>query len=106
MANSKCRIKSDDTVIVTAGKDKGKVGRVLRVLPVERRVVVEGVGIVRRHQRGMGDQPGSIVEKEASIDISNVALWNADENRRVKVGYAVVDGKKARIDRRTGASID
>ncbi|MCO4746309.1 MAG: 50S ribosomal protein L24 [Proteobacteria bacterium] len=106
MANAKCRIKADDTVVVIAGKDKGKVGRVLRVLPTERRVVVDGVARVKRHQRPTGDQPGAIIEKEASIDVSNVALWNADENRRVKVGYSVVEGKKIRIDRATGAAID
>lgn len=106
MANHKSRIKADDTVIVIAGKDKGKVGRVLRVLPATRRVVVDGVARVKRHQRPTGDQPGAIIEKEASIDVSNVAVWNADENRRVKVGYAIVDGKKTRIDRANGASID
>ena len=106
MANSKCRIKADDTVIVTAGRDKGKVGRVIRVMPAEGRVVVEGVARVKRHQRPVNDSPGAIIEKEAPIHISNVALWNAEENRRVKVGYAVVDGKKTRVDRRTGASID
>lgn len=105
MANSKCRIHADDTVIVVAGKDKGKVGRVLRVLPTTRRVVVEGVARVKRHQRPAGDQPGAIVEKEASIDISNVAVWSADDSRRVKVGYAIIDGKKTRIDRATGAAI-
>lgn len=107
MSNAKLKIKRDDTVRVIAGKDKGKVGRVLRVMPSESKVVVEGVRRVRRHQRPVGDQPGGIIEKEAAIHVSNVQLWNADEARGVKVGYTTnEDGKKVRIDRKTGATLD
>ena len=106
MSNAKCRIKSGDTVKVIAGKDKGHIGRVLKVIPADRQVVVEGARRVKRHRKPVGEQPGGVVEKEAAMDISNVALWNADENRRVKVGYQDRDGKKIRIDRRTGAAID
>jgi large subunit ribosomal protein L24 len=106
-SNNKCRIKSGDSVIVTTGKDRGKVGRVVRVLPAERHVVVEGVRRVRRHRRPVGDTPGGIIEKEMPIDISNVALWNATEKRRVKVGYRVEeDGRKVRVDRKTGSVLD
>lgn len=103
---NKCRIKSGDEVIVTAGKDKGKVGRVVRVMPSDRQIVVEGVRRVRRHRRPVGDTPGGIIEKEMPIDISNVALWNAAESRRVKVAYRDNDGKKVRVDRKTGAVLD
>lgn len=107
MSRAKCRIKRDDTVIVITGKEKGKVGRVLRVLPEDEKVVVEGVRRVKRHQKPVGEQPGTIVEKEAPIHVSNIALWNAKENRRVKVGYKVGDdGKKVRVDRSTGNPID
>jgi large subunit ribosomal protein L24 len=107
MAAAKSRIKSGDQVIVTTGKDKGTVGRVAKVLPAERQVVVEGVRRVRRHRRPVGDTPGGILEKEMPIDISNVALWNATEKRRVKVGYKTLDdGKKVRIDRKSGAVLD
>ena len=105
-SKNKCRIKSGDEVVVTAGKDKGKVGRVVRVMPAERQVVVEGVRPVRRHRRPVGDTPGGIIEKEMPIDISNVALWNATESRRVKVAYRDADGKKVRVDRKTGAVLD
>jgi large subunit ribosomal protein L24 len=105
--NNKCRIKRGDEVVVLAGKDKGRTGRVLKVIPARRQVVVEGVRRVRRHQRPVGDQPGGILDKEMPIDISNVALWNADEGRKVKVGYRTLeDGRKVRVDRASGAVID
>jgi large subunit ribosomal protein L24 len=105
--NNKCRIKRGDQVVVIAGKDKGQTGRVLRVLPAKRQVVVEGVRRVRRHQRPVGDQPGGIIEKEMPLDISNVALWSAADGRKVKVGYRTLeDGRKVRVDRSTGAVID
>jgi len=104
--NNKCRIKSGDEVIVVTGKDKGKVGRVVRVMPAERQVVVEGVRRVRRHRRPVGDTPGGIIEKEMPIDISNVSLWNATEQRRVRVTYRVIDDRKVRVDRKTGTVLD
>ena len=105
--SAKCRIKSGDQVVVTAGKDKGSVGRVAKVMPDQRKVVVEGVRRVRRHRRPVGDTPGGIVDKEMPVDISNVALWNAADGRRVKVAYKVLeDGRKVRVDRKTGAVLD
>jgi large subunit ribosomal protein L24 len=107
MSRPKFRIKKDDTVLVIAGKDRGKVGRVLSVLPDEGRVVIEGIARVKRHVKPVGENPGSIVQKERAIDISNVALWNASESRRVKVAYRTLeDGRKVRVDRSTGAVID
>ncbi len=107
MAHPKVRIHSGDQVKVIAGKDKGRIGRVLRVMPEKRKVVVEGVARVRRHHKPVNDQPGGIVEKEMPIDVSNVALWNADENRTVKVAFKVGDdGTKTRVDRKTGAALD
>jgi large subunit ribosomal protein L24 len=102
----KLRIKSGDEVIVITGKDKGKVGRVVRVLPEDRQVVVEGVRRVRRHRKPVGDTPGGIIEKEMPIDVSNVALWSAAESRRIKVAYRDIDGRKVRVDRRTGTVLD
>ena len=103
---AKLKIRRDDTVIVVTGKHRGKVGKVVRVHPIEGRVVVEGVARVKRHVKAQGEQAGSIVEKEAAIHVSNVALWNAEEGRRVKVGFKVSeDGTKTRIDRKTGAAV-
>lgn len=107
MSRPKLRIKSGDEVVVITGKDKGATGRVLRVLPAEGQIVVEGVRRVKRHQRPIGDQPGGVIYKEMPIDVSNVALWNANEGRRVKVGYRTLDdGRKVRVDRKTGNPLD
>lgn len=101
------KIKRDDTVIVTAGKHKGRTGRVLRVLRETDRILVERVNLVKRQVKPQGDRPGGTIEKEASIHISNVALWNQQEQRRVKVGFKVLDdGRKIRVDKKTGESID
>lgn len=107
MSKVKFKIKRDDTVVVTAGKHKGKTGRVLQVLTERNRILVERVNMVKRQVRPQGDRPGGTVEKEASLHISNVALWNAEEGRRVKVGFTRDEGgKKHRIDRATGARLD
>jgi large subunit ribosomal protein L24 len=101
---AKLRIKRNDTVIVITGKDKGRVGKVVRVLPAEGRVQVEGVALQKRHVKGQGDQPGSVVMKERAIHISNVALYDADSKTRIKVGYTTDDeGNKRRVNRKTGA---
>jgi len=108
MSKAKCRIRRDDTVIIIAGKKKGTVGRVLKVMPEQGRVVVEGVNRIKRHQKPVGEQPGGIIEREAPIHISNVALWVGDEDgRKVKVGYKLQDdGSKVRVDRKTGETVD
>lgn len=107
MSRPKLRIKGGDQVVVLAGKDKGKTGRVLRVLPDEHQVVVEGVRRVKRHQRPVGDRPGGVVYKEMPIDVSNVALWNATEGRAVKVAFRTLeDGRKVRVDRKTGNPVE
>lgn len=103
---NKLRVRHGDTVVVIAGKDKGKVGRILKVDPAARAVQVEGVRVVKRHQKPVGDQPGGVVHKEAFIDVSNVALWDAENQVRVKVGFTVADGKKVRVDRKTGTVLD
>jgi len=109
MSKIKCRIKRDDTVLVIAGKYRGRRGRVLKVMPEKNRVVVEGINRIKRHQKPVGDQPGSIIEREAPIHISNVSLWvgDAEDGRRVRVGYRrLEDGRKIRVDRKSGEAID
>ena len=103
----KFKIRKDDTVVVLAGKDRGKTGRVVRVLADKERVVVEGINMVHRHVKGTPEQPGRIVEKEAPLHVSNVALWDAEGERARKIGWKnLEDGTKVRVDRKTGVAID
>ena len=104
---AKYKIKKDDTVVVTAGNHKGATGRVLQVLTSENRVLVEKVNLVKRQVKPVGERMGGTLEKEASIHISNVALWNADDSRKMKAAWKINDdGSKLRVDRKTGAPID
>jgi len=100
------KIRKNDSVKVMTGKYKGKVGRVLRVLPERERLVVEGVNIIKRHTRPTQDNPqGGIQEKEATIHISNVRL--VVDGQPTKVGFKILeDKKKARISKRSGEVID
>ena len=104
---AKNKIKKDDTVVITAGNHKGATGKVLQVLTDEDRVIVEKVNLVKRQVKPAGDRAGGTLEKEASIHISNVALWNADDSRKMKAAWKLNDdGSKLRVDRKTGAPID
>ena len=109
MAATKMRIRKNDTVIVRSGKDRGKRGRVLQVLPDKSRVVVEGVGLVKRHTRPNPQKniKGGIVEREASIHASNVMLLDPDTNEPTRVGKKTLsDGSRVRIGRKSGAVVD
>jgi len=103
---SKLKIKKGDKVIVITGRDKGKTGEVTRVLPKDMRVVVQGVNLVKRHQRQSQTQQGGIIEKEASIHVSNVAHIDPKSDKPTRVGMREVEGRKVRIAKRSGAQID
>jgi large subunit ribosomal protein L24 len=102
------RIRKDDTVIVIAGKDKGSSGRVLKVLPKEERVVVEGVNLVKRHTKpDIAHPQGGVVSKEASLHLSNVALRDPKTGKPTRVGFKVNDkGRKVRVAKGSGVEID
>ncbi len=104
------RIKSDDEVIVIAGKDKGKKGRVLRVDAPKSKVYVEGLNMVKRHQKPQqtmqGLSGGGVIEKEGPIHVSNVALVDPKDGKPTRVGIELVDGKRVRVARRSGSRID
>jgi large subunit ribosomal protein L24 len=103
----KFKIKKGDRVVVITGRDCGRQGEVLRVLRKEDRLVVQGVNMVKRHQRPSAGHPGGIVDKEASIHISNVAHIDPDSGKPTRVGYRMLDdGRKVRFARRSGEIID
>jgi large subunit ribosomal protein L24 len=107
MTARKFRIKRGDRVVVTTGRDRGRAGEVLRVLRQADRLIVQGVNMVKRHQRPSAGHPGGIVEKEASIHISNVAHVDPDGGRPTRVGYKFLDdGRKVRFAKRSGEVID
>lgn len=100
-------VKSGDKVKVLTGKDKGKVGVITKAFPKKDRVIVEGVNIVKKHQKPSQLNPsGGIVEKEAAIHVSNVMLIDPATNEPTRVGYKVIDGKKVRVSKKTGEVID
>ncbi len=103
----KWRIKKGDEVIVRSGKDKGAKGDVLKVLRAKDRVIVQGVAMVKRHTRPSSAGPGGIVEKEASIHVSNVACLDPKSGLATRVGYRTLeDGRKVRFAKRSGEIID
>ena len=98
------KIKKGDNVIVIAGKDKGKIGKVIAAFPKENKVIVEGVNISKRHQKAKkSDAKGQIVDKIMPINVSNVMI--NDGGMRARVGKKLIDGKFIRINRKTGKEI-
>lgn len=99
-------VKTGDKVIVLTGKDKGKEGVITKAFPKKDRVIVEGVNVVKKHQKPSQANPsGGIVEKEAPIHVSNVMLIDPSTNKPTRVGYKFVDGKKVRVSKKTGETI-
>lgn len=103
----KLKIKKGDSVVVVAGKDKGKRGEVLSVKPKENKAVVQGVNVVRRHQRQTQTEQGGIVSKELPIAISNLAIEDPKDGKPSRVGFKTLnDGRKVRFAKRSGEVID
>lgn len=100
-------LKTGDKVRVMAGKDKGQEGTVKKTLASENRVIVEGVNVVKKHQKPSNVNPnGGIIDQEAPINASNVMLLDPSTNEPTRVGYQVVDGKKVRVTKKSGQQID
>ena len=102
------RIRKGDKVVVLAGRDKGREGEVLKVMPADGRVVVAGVQMVKRHQKaGPRNPQGGIVSKEAAIDVSNVAHLDPKDGKPTRIGFKrLEDGRKVRFAKRSGEHID
>ena len=101
----KLKIKKGDEVIIVTGKDKGKKGTVLEVLPMESRVKVQGVNLVKRHRRPTQTSPGGIDSIEASMHISNVAHVDPESGKATRIGYRVEKGNKVRVAKASGKVI-
>ncbi|MFZ1988892.1 MAG: 50S ribosomal protein L24 [Alphaproteobacteria bacterium] len=104
---NKFKIKKGDRVVVITGRDKGKKGEVVRVIPDENRAIVRGVNLVQRHTRQSTTSEGGIISKEASINISNIALADPKTDGPTRVGFkTLADGRKVRFAKKSGEVID
>tara|TARA_E500000178_G_C16799966_1_gene651975 strand:+ start:515 stop:838 length:324 start_codon:yes stop_codon:yes gene_type:complete len=103
----KLKIRKGDKVIVTAGKSKGTVGEVLKILPNENKAMVRGANIVKRHTKPSQNSTGGIIEKEAMLHISNIAYYDEKKKRASRIGFKILeDGRKVRISKLTNEVID
>ncbi|MBE0691548.1 MAG: 50S ribosomal protein L24 [Aquamicrobium sp.] len=101
------KIRKGDKVVVLAGKDKGRTGEVLRVMPKDDKALVRGVNVVVRHQRQTQSQEGGLIRKEAPIHLSNIAVADPKDGKTpTRVGFEVRDGKKVRVAKRSGEVIN
>jgi large subunit ribosomal protein L24 len=100
------KIRKGDKVVVLTGKDKGRTGEVVQVMPKEDRAVVKGINLVKRHQRQTQTQEAGIITKEASIHLSNIAIADPKDGKPTRVGFKVEGDKKVRVAKRSGVSID
>jgi large subunit ribosomal protein L24 len=104
---AKLKIRKGDKVVVITGKDKGKSGEVLKVIPKDMRAIVQGVNLARRHQKQTAAQEGGIVSKEVPIHLSNLALRDPRDGKPTRVGYKTLsDGKLVRFAKRSKETID
>ena len=97
--NKKIKLKKGDEVIVLAGKDKGKTGKITKVIPKINKAVVAGINKYKKHQKPDKDQPGGIVEKEMPINISNLSFYDAALKKGIKIGYKFSENKKLRFNK-------
>ncbi len=103
----KFKIKKGDKVVVLTGRDKGKKGEVLRVLRKDRRALVSGVNVMKRHTRPSAGNPGGIVEREAALHLSNLAIQDPKDGQPTRIGFRFLeDGRKVRFAKRSGEIID
>ena len=100
------KIRKGDKVVILTGKDKGRSGEVLQVMPKEDRAVVRGVNMMKRHQRQSASQEAGIITKEAPIHLSNIAIADPKDGKPTRVGFKVEGDKKVRVAKRSGVSID
>tara|TARA_A100001015_G_C14767207_1_gene623790 strand:+ start:500 stop:814 length:315 start_codon:yes stop_codon:yes gene_type:complete len=101
----KFKLKKGDEVIVLTGKDKGKTGKILKMLPKQTRAIVSEINRVKKNQKPDNNQPGGIIDKEMPIHISNLSFYDRDQNKGIKVGFKIINNKKVRINKSSGKEI-
>mgnify|MGYP001391452839 FL=1 len=107
MTANKVRIRKGDKVIVTSGKNKGKTGEVIKVMPDKNRALVRGINIVKRHTKPAQNNAGGIVEKESPINISNISFYEEKNKKATRLGFKFLeDGRKVRFSKLSGEVID
>jgi large subunit ribosomal protein L24 len=101
------KIRKGDKVVVLSGRDRGRTGEVVQVMPAEGRALVRGIHMVKRHQRQSATQDGGIISKEGAIHLSNLAIADPKDGKPTRVGFKLMaDGKKVRVAKRSGVEID
>jgi len=99
-------LKVGDKVVVIAGSNKGKEGKITKTIAKENRVIVEGVNVVKKHKKGNGQETGGILEVEAPIHVSNVMLIDPKTKKRTRIGHTIEKDKKVRVAKKSGEKID
>jgi large subunit ribosomal protein L24 len=103
---NKIKLKKGDEVIVLSGKDKGKTGKIVRVIPDVRKVIVTDINKYKKHQKPGNNEPGGIIEKDMPLHVSNIAFYDSSSKKGVRVGYTInKEGKKMRINKKSGKEI-
>ena len=103
--NKKFKLKKGDEVIVLAGKDKGKTGKIVKMVPKQMKAVVSEINKVKKNQKPDNNQPGGIIDKEMPIHISNLSFYDREQNKGIKVGLKLSSNKKVRINKSSGKQI-
>ena len=101
----KLKLKKGDEVIVLAGKDKGKTGKIVKIIPKKMKAVVSEINRVKKNQKPDNNQPGGIIDKDMPLHISNLGFYDPQLKKRIKIGYKITDNKKIRINKSTGKEI-
>ena len=103
--NYKLKLKKGDEVIVLAGKDKGKTGKIVKMIPKQMKAIVSEINRVKKNQKPDNNQPGGIIDKEMPMHISNLLLYDPEAKKGIKIGYKFNDNKKLRINKLSGKEI-
>ena len=103
--NNKLRLKKGDEVIVLAGKDKGKTGKIVKIIPSAMKAIVSEINRVKKNQKPDNNQPGGIIDKEMPMHISNLSFYDPSIKKAIKIGYKLENNKKIRINKSSGKEI-